>query len=265
MLQQTAVELAVFLFWLFLRIEKALLFDVQCGIIKKAGCNMAAKTANVLVRVEPEVKAGAEAIVAKLGVPASTVINMPYKPIIMTQSIPFSKRQYAVITGREQKDNDVIAYHLRQSFKPGEITPELANKIGYDLAMSLTKGKRTFIVCIHVDKHYIHLHIVFNSTPAGNGVERTLRRRADAGGGLKTRRKCALGSGQPQTSTRQVYTGALLAATYAIIVTNLGLQLKNWWKVSFVYAIIKTTMFFCCYPFAAFYEKDIPANMQNLM
>ena len=58
----------------------------------------------------------------------------------------------------------MIAYHLRQSFKPGEITPELANKIGYDLAMSLTKGKHAFIVCTHVDKQHIHSHIVFNST-----------------------------------------------------------------------------------------------------
>ena len=85
-------------------------------------------------------------------------------PSIADQEFLFSKRQYAVITGRERKENDVIAYHLRQSFKPGEITPELANKIGYDLAMSLTKGKHAFIVCTHVDKHHIHSHIVFNST-----------------------------------------------------------------------------------------------------
>ena len=83
---------------------------------------------------------------------------------IADQEFLFSKRQYAAITGRERKDNDVIAYHLRQSFKPGEITSELANKIGYDLAMSLTKGKHAFIVCTHVDKHHIHSHIVFNST-----------------------------------------------------------------------------------------------------
>ena len=37
---------------------------------------MARKTANVLARVEPDVKEQAEAIMAKLGVPASTVINM---------------------------------------------------------------------------------------------------------------------------------------------------------------------------------------------
>ena len=85
-------------------------------------------------------------------------------PSIADQEFLFSKRQYAVTTGRERKDNDVIAYHLRQSFKPGEITPEQANKIGYDLAMSLTKGKHAFIVCTHVDKHHIHSHIVFNST-----------------------------------------------------------------------------------------------------
>ena len=85
-------------------------------------------------------------------------------PSIANQEFLFSKRQYAAITGREQKDNDVIAYHLRQSFKPGEIAPELANKIGYELAMSLTKGKHAFIVCTHVDKHHIHSHIVFNST-----------------------------------------------------------------------------------------------------
>ena len=82
----------------------------------------------------------------------------------MDQEFLFAKRQYGTITGRDQKEHDVIAYHLRQSFKPGEVTPELANKIDYDLAMSLTKGKHAFIVCNHVDKKHIHSHIVFNST-----------------------------------------------------------------------------------------------------
>ena len=44
------------------------------------------------------------------------------------------------MTGRRQK-NDVIAYQIRQSFKPGEITAEEANKVGYELAMRFTKGK----------------------------------------------------------------------------------------------------------------------------
>lgn len=85
-------------------------------------------------------------------------------PAIADQEFLFSKRQYAALTGREKKDSDVIAYHLRQSFKPGEIDPAKANKIGYDLAMSLTKGSHAFIVCTHVDKAHVHSHIIFNST-----------------------------------------------------------------------------------------------------
>ncbi|RKI37000.1 type II toxin-antitoxin system RelB/DinJ family antitoxin [bacterium D16-51] len=51
---------------------------------------MATKSANVLARVEPEVKEQAEAILSKLGVPASVAINALYKQIIITKSIPFS-------------------------------------------------------------------------------------------------------------------------------------------------------------------------------
>lgn len=50
---------------------------------------MAVRSANVLARIEPDVKEKAEAILSQLGVPASVVINMLYKQIIMTRSIPF--------------------------------------------------------------------------------------------------------------------------------------------------------------------------------
>ena len=51
---------------------------------------MATKSANVLARVEPEVKEQAESIMSQLGLPASVVINALYKQIIITKSIPFS-------------------------------------------------------------------------------------------------------------------------------------------------------------------------------
>lgn len=51
---------------------------------------MAAKSANVLARVEPETKEKAESIMSELGLPASVVINALYKQIILTRSIPFS-------------------------------------------------------------------------------------------------------------------------------------------------------------------------------
>lgn len=75
-----------------------------------------------------------------------------------------SKRQYANLTGRNQGKDDVIAYHLRQAFKPGEVTPEEANQIGQELAMKLTKGNHAFVVCTHIDKHHVHNHVIINST-----------------------------------------------------------------------------------------------------
>ncbi len=74
-----------------------------------------------------------------------------------------SKRQYQQITGQEYEGN-IIAYQIRQSFKPGEITPEEANKLGYELAMRFTKGNHAFTVSTHTDKAHIHNHIIFNST-----------------------------------------------------------------------------------------------------
>lgn len=65
---------------------------------------MAAKTANVLARVEPDVKEQAEAIMAKLGIPVSTVINMLYKQIIMTRSIPFSLSVPSAPIARDEMD-----------------------------------------------------------------------------------------------------------------------------------------------------------------
>ena len=74
-----------------------------------------------------------------------------------------TKREYEQKTGRQQK-KEVLAYQIRQSFKPGEITPEEANRLGYELAMRFTKGKHAFTVSTHTDKAHIHNHIYFNST-----------------------------------------------------------------------------------------------------
>lgn len=84
-------------------------------------------------------------------------------PLTVDEEFMLSKRQYELATGRRQK-SDVIAYQIRQSFKPGEITAEEANKVGYELAMRFTKGKYAFIVATHTDREHIHNHIVYNST-----------------------------------------------------------------------------------------------------
>ena len=71
-------------------------------------------------------------------------------PLTVDEEFMLSKRQYELVTGRRQK-NDVIAYQIRQSFKPGEITAEEANKVGYELAMRFTKGKYAFLVATHTE------------------------------------------------------------------------------------------------------------------
>ena len=72
-----------------------------------------------------------------------------------------SKKEYLAITGRKQ-DDDILAYHIRQAFKPGEITPEKANELGQELARRFTKNAHAFIVATHTDKAHIHNHIIFN-------------------------------------------------------------------------------------------------------
>ena len=84
-------------------------------------------------------------------------------PLTVDEEFMLSKRQYELATGRRQK-SDVIAYQIRQSFKPGEITAEEANKVGYELAMRFTKGKYAFIIATHTDREHIHNHIIYNST-----------------------------------------------------------------------------------------------------
>ena len=59
--------------------------------------------------------------------------------------------------------HSVIAYHLRQSFKPGEVTAEEANQIGRELAMRYTHGDHAFLVCTHIDRAHIHNHIIIGA------------------------------------------------------------------------------------------------------
>ena len=84
-------------------------------------------------------------------------------PETASSEFALSKREYFTLTGRKQ-EHDIIAYQIRQSFKPGEITAEEANRIGYEFAERFLKGNHAFIVCTHVNRRHIHNHIIWNST-----------------------------------------------------------------------------------------------------
>lgn len=66
------------------------------------------------------------------------------------------------------KEDGVQYYHIIQSFKPGEITPEQALEIATEFAKEHLPGYET-VIGVHVDKEHIHAHLVFNSVNADTG------------------------------------------------------------------------------------------------
>ena len=93
----------------------------------------------------------------------SLVTAFACNPALADQEFAYMKRLYSDRTGRKRGKDDVIAYHLRQSFQPGEITPEEANRLGRELAQRFTHGNHAFIVATHTDRHHIHNHIIFSA------------------------------------------------------------------------------------------------------
>lgn len=77
------------------------------------------------------------------------------KEIVLQQMI-LTKKQYG-------KDDGYIAWHGYQSFKPEEVTPEQAHKIGLQLAKEMWGNRFQIIVTTHLDKDHIHNHFCFNS------------------------------------------------------------------------------------------------------
>ena len=66
------------------------------------------------------------------------------------------------------KEDGVQYYHIIQSFKPGEVTPEQALEIATEFAKEHLLGYET-VIGVHVDKRHIHAHLIFNSVNADTG------------------------------------------------------------------------------------------------
>ena len=68
------------------------------------------------------------------------------------------------------KEDGTIAYHGYQSFAPGEATPEIAHKIGMELAQRLWGDKYQVVVATHLDKaNHLHNHFVMNTVSFVDG------------------------------------------------------------------------------------------------
>lgn len=83
-----------------------------------------------------------------------TAINC-LKEIALEQMI-MTKQQF-------NKSDKYIAWHGYQSFKPGEVTPELCHEIGVKFAKQMWGDRFQVIVSTHLDKDHLHNHFCFNS------------------------------------------------------------------------------------------------------
>ena len=72
-----------------------------------------------------------------------------------------TKRAIGKLDGRQ-------CYHIIQSFKPGEVSPELALKIAKEFAAEYLPDYEV-VIGTHVDKKHIHSHLIFNSVNAQTG------------------------------------------------------------------------------------------------
>ena len=63
-----------------------------------------------------------------------------------------------------------LAYHCIQSFKPDEVTPEQAHRIGIQTADELLKGKYEYVISTHIDRGHIHNHLIICGVNFENGL-----------------------------------------------------------------------------------------------
>ena len=68
--------------------------------------------------------------------------------------------KYALSKSKGNSDPN-LAYHLIQSFAPGEVSYEEAHRIGIELADKLLEGKYSYVIATHVDHNHVHNHICF--------------------------------------------------------------------------------------------------------
>ena len=80
-----------------------------------------------------------------------------------------AKQEMTDTKKRFGKEGGILAHHAYQSFKPGEVTPKLAHKIGVETAKKMWGDKYEVIVATHMGSHAIHNHILINSVSFVDG------------------------------------------------------------------------------------------------
>lgn len=83
-----------------------------------------------------------------------------------------AREEMIAVKKRFGKEDGTIAYHGYQSFAPGEATPEMAHKIGVELAQRLWGDRYQVVVATHLDKaNHLHNHFVLNTVSFVDGIK----------------------------------------------------------------------------------------------
>lgn len=85
-----------------------------------------------------------------------------FQSVIHLESVETAWREMRATKERWGKTEGIQGFHIVQSFKPGEVTPELAHRIGVELVERCFDGFEA-VVGTHLDRRHIHNHIILNS------------------------------------------------------------------------------------------------------
>lgn len=83
-------------------------------------------------------------------------------PEIAIKQMVLTKKQF-------DKTDDILAFHAYQSFKPGEVTPDICHEIGVKLAQEMWGDRFQVVVATHLDKSHLHNHFALNSVSFRGG------------------------------------------------------------------------------------------------
>ena len=78
-------------------------------------------------------------------------------------SVENSYEEMALTKKFFHKEDKTLGYHIIQSFKGNEVSPQKANQIGKELAEELWGDKFQVVICTHINKENVHNHLILNS------------------------------------------------------------------------------------------------------
>lgn len=117
-----------------------------------------------------EKKTGLDAAVSYITNPDKTEKRL-YEFVLNCESVDTAYTEMQATKERWGKKGGVLAYHIIQSFKPGEITPEKAHQIGVEFARQCFGDKYEVVIGTHLDRRHLHNHVVINSVSFVDGYK----------------------------------------------------------------------------------------------